>query len=69
MKKKHLKIIINILFIASCITMLGTLIASFIIKDSISVYNLGNYASTIGLIYLICLIFVFIKAKSIKYLK
>ena len=67
--KKCLKIVINILFVVSCITCLGVMIASFIFKDFISVYNLGNYMSNIGLIYLICAIFIFLKTQSSKYLK
>lgn len=68
-RKNIFKITINILFIISWLTIIGTIITTFLIKDSLSTYNLGNYITTIGTIDMICFIIIFIKAKSSSYIK
>lgn len=66
-KKNILKITINVLFIISWLTILGTIITTFLLKDFVSAYNLGSYMITIGTIDMICFIIIFVKAKSSKY--
>ena len=53
----------------SWLTCLGTIISSFLVKDTLSPYELGVYMQTIGIINLICLFFIFIKGNSDKFLK
>lgn len=69
MQKKHLKIIINVLFIMSCIAYLGTLITGFLIEDTMSPYEMGIYMQTIGTIKLIFFLLLLIKINIKKYLK
>ena len=66
-KKNILKKTINVLFVISWLTIIGTIITSFLLKDSLSIYDLGSYISTIAKIQLICLIFIFIKSETSKY--
>lgn len=67
--KNILKITINVLFVISWFTIIGTIIATFLLKDSVSIYDLGSYMTTIGMIDMICLIFIFIRAKTSKYFR
>lgn len=69
MKKNHLKIIVNILFVASCLAFLGTLVSTFIVKDILKPYEMGSYITTICTIDIICIIFISIKVKTINYFK
>lgn len=69
MQKNKLRIIINILSVMSWLTCLGTIISSFLVKDTLSPYELSVYMQTIGIINLICLFFIFIKGNSDKFLK
>jgi len=74
-KKNILKKTINVLFVISWLTIIGTIIASFLLKDSLSIYDLesicelGFYMTIIGKIQLICLIFIFIKSVTSEYFK
>jgi len=64
MNKHNLfKKVINLLFAISCFTIIGTIIVTFLLRDSISIYNLGTASTTLGIIDFICLIIIFIKAK------
>ncbi|BCN30375.1 hypothetical protein bsdtb5_16700 [Anaeromicropila herbilytica] len=65
--KNIFKKIINILFIISWLTVLGIIIVTFLIKDSLTAYNMGDYMSITGTINLICFIIIFIKAKTNNY--
>lgn len=62
-KKKFLKKFLNIIFILSCLTIVGTIVVFYLLKDSITIYNLGSYLSTLGSIDFICLIIIFMKIK------
>jgi hypothetical protein len=69
MNKKTLKILINVLYIISWLTIAGTIIAAYLLKDTINVYNMGTYMYALGIIDLICFIIIFTKSHTNKYFK
>lgn len=68
-KKKVLRSIFKLMFIVSWLTIIATIIVTFLIKPYLNMYNMGDYMIITAKIDFICLVFIFIWSKYSEYFK